>query len=526
MKKISQALIVSVGVAAVLTSCTTTKSSETTTTTTTTTDATGTTTVTSTSTDGTLPPGATATDATSGTGTATDSTSTTATATDSAATAVPGTTTDATTGVAGAPPDVQTNTLPNGQKQVSINMNDLPSDTVICTVGGVPLKVGTYKSMLMLQQVQMTAGIGQDPKTRARLLAEAKKNNITLTADEKQRLVKTAKDSQYKDDAAFQKFLKEKHLTAAQYENEIYSIGLAYKVSSMMLQQGLLPELVNREILVSAAKADGLEKGAIEKYNAMKNSQAFPAMEKQSGLAGEALKEEIIKSELAKLQMLKLAGKTPVTDADLKKVYDQNKTQLRHDERIKLASILVLAPTVDIPPTITSIKSEVRKAEPKLTEAELDAKTAMVDKQLEQRALVILGKAEAAKNTAEFAKLANENTDDLQAKANKTGGELGWVDKASLTPAVAAQVWTLKPNTVLPRLIKTEIGYQIIRVNGHEKSGFLSFNEVKPLLAAQVQQAKATQTINKWLMDKHKTMKIEYSPKFVAIASGGAPKAK
>lgn len=521
MNRNSQATLISASVAALLTvaatGCTQQSSK------------TGTTTTTTTTTTSSAAPGTTTgpeiTTGTTTTGTATDAALTPGTATDGVVATVPGTADVSAAGTAtpAGTPDVVTKTLPDGQRQISINMNELPNETVICTVGGSPLRVSTYKSMLTLQQVQVSSGIGQDPATRARLLGEAAKRGITLSEGEKSRLLKTAKESQSKDAAGFQAFLKEKKLTEAQYEKEICDIGLAYKVSSVLLQQGLLPELVNREILVNAAKAGGFEKDAMNKYFLFKHSRTYPIMLQQTGLHQDALRDEIVKSELAKLQVEKLTKKLQVSEPEIKQFYNKNRQMYQHDERIRISSILILAPTTDMPPAITSIKTEIKKQNPKLSDAEVDARVQIVNKELEQRALVILGKAQQSKD---FTKIANENTDDMQAKMRANGGDLGWVDKASLTPLVSDAVWDLKPGTVLPRLIKTEVGYQILKVTGHEKPGFLSYAEVKPVVVMQVQQMKTQQALTNWLAEKHRTLKIEYSPKFIALAGGSADRAK
>lgn len=438
---------------------------------------------------------------------------------DSSGAQVPGIPTPGAPGAATDAEGVITKTLPDGQQQVSINMSELPNETVICTVGGTPLRVSTYKSMLTLQQVQMSAGIGSDPATRAQLLAEAQKRGIALSADEKERLIKTARNSQSKDKAGFEQFLKEKGLTEDQYEQEICNIGLAYKMSSLLLQQGLLPELVKRELLCNAAKAGGMEKDAMNKYFLFKHSRSYPAMVQQTGLPADALKDEIVKSELAKLQVKKLTKNLQVTEAEVKGTYDKNKELFKHGERIKMSSILIMAPTTDVPPAITSIRTQIKNQNPKLTDAEVDARVAIVNKQLEQRALLVLGQAQQSKD---FAKIANENTDDLQAKMRASGGDLGWLEKSQLTPTVADAVWDLKPGTVLPRLIKTEVGYQIIKVTGREKPGYLPYKDVKQLVALQVQQLKTQAVLNNWLAQKQKTTKIEYSPKFVALATAAS----
>lgn len=421
-------------------------------------------------------------------------------------------------------PVVSTTPTPgSGQlpSQIKVNIDELPNDMAIVTVGNKTIKVGDYRRMMKLQSTQMQASIGQNPMVRQQLLNEAKKRGVSLTSDEQTKLISTAKEQSTKEskDKDFAAFLKEKKITEQQYDKEVSDVGLVYKMSNVILQEGLLPELVNRELLSTAAAQAGLEKQALDRYSKVKNSKEMAQLSKATDMPSDVLKNEIVKAELAKMQIEQIAKGIKVTEKEVQTAYDANKKNLKHNERIRLSSILVAAPEVDQGP-IQSVRSQVLKANPKLEGKDLDATVAQVLTQQQQKALVILGRARGGED---FAKLSNENTDDLQSKIKKSGGDLGWQEKQQLIPQFAEAVWGMKAGEVLPKLVKTGLGYQIIKVTGREKAAPYALKDVKPILEAKVRQDKLQMALNKWIMDKKQAIKVEFAPDFLAMANGKKP---
>ncbi|MBY0357823.1 MAG: peptidylprolyl isomerase [Candidatus Obscuribacterales bacterium] len=399
--------------------------------------------------------------------------------------------------------------------KVKINLNELPSTTSICIVGGNEIKVGDYKRMLKLQQLQMNQSFATNPALRMQLLKEADKHNVVLTAEEQKKLLDSAHKQQAANPKEFKAFLAKNKVTEKQFDAEVLQNGRAFKTSNLLVEQGLLPEMVNRELLVQAAEKAGMKKEAEKKYDQLKNLKDFQTLVKQSQLPSSELHQEIVKAELAKLQITKLSKAIKVSDSDLKKVYDENKEHLKHGERMRMSMIVVGAPTADIG-QIKSIRSQLKAANPSLSDKQLDETSTQALEAAKQKALIILGRV---KGGEDFAKVANETTDDARAKANKTGGDMGWVDKQNMVPELVKALSGLKAGEVLPQIVKSEIGYMIYKVNDIQKPGYISFTEVKPLLEAEAKQKKMQTTVNGWLNDQKKTVKIEFTPQFVALAN-------
>ena len=455
---------------------------------------------------------------TTATATATD-TGAAATATDTAVSNPPTTSSSGTDtgpiaanqGVTSGPPAG----LGADKSKVNINLNDLPNDVPICSVAGSSITVGDYKRMMRIQQSQANQAIVGNPATKAKLLEEATKRGISLSNEEKQKLVEAAHHQKGADAKQFQEFLKQSKTTEQQFDNEIMLTGLAFKTSNALIEATLLPDLVNRELLGQAAKEFGGDKTALNKYVNFKKTKNYELLLAQTGLPDDALKDEIIKAETAKVQLAKLESQVKITDADVKKLYDLNKAKFKHGDRIKLSTILIMCPEKDIGP-IASVKSQLTKANPKASEKEIDAATANFIDQAKQKALILLGRA---KEGGDFAKLANENSNDPVTKLNKNGGDMGFIEKKDIIPALGDLVWKLKPGQLLDQVVKSDLGYNIYKVTAKEPAGALKFEEVKDQLKALAKQAKFQQTMAQWLDQRKKIVRIEFTPKFMALTN-------
>jgi parvulin-like peptidyl-prolyl isomerase len=443
------------------------------------------------------------------------SSSTSATDTASSSAANPSTTAPITTGPVQDPVDPL-------KGKVNINLAELSNDLPICIVAGNEIKVGDYKRMLRLQQIQANQNIVLNPSVRQQLLMEAKKRNLELTGEEKAKLLEAAHQQKGQSPAEFKEFLKKTNATEQQFDNDILQTGLAFKTSNMMIENALLPEMVNRELLAQAAEAAGKEKQAMNFYLTFKHSKQYGQLEQQTGLTQDQIRDEIVKEELAKLQIKDLEPKATVSNAEVKKTYDEHKEMFKHDERIKLSTILIACPEHDIGP-IQSVRNQVMKAQPKLEGKQLDDAVTQVMEAAKQKALILMGQA---KGGADFAKLANENSNEPLTAANKNGGDMGFIDKRAMIPALADAVFKLKPGQVLDQIVKSELGFNVYKCTAKEPPGYLKYQDVKPQLEALAKQAKLQQVIGSWLNERRKVVKVEFTPKFLAIANGGKPETK
>ncbi len=404
----------------------------------------------------------------------------------------------------------------SGQKNV--NVENLPPTMTILTVAGQPITVGEYRRMFKMQQVQLESMAMNNPQVRANLIEQSKKLKLSLTPDERSKLLAAAHRSKAPDEAGFQKFLKEHNISQDQFDKEISDVGLAVKAVNVILQQSLLNDLINRELLCRAASAAGLSKKASDAYATFKSSSDYKQLSQATNLSADDLKGEITKNQLSKLMVEKLQSRAVASDKEVEQVYGKNKQKLQHKERVRLSQIIVACPSVDAA-GVVSVRSQLKKENPKLEGKELDAKVTQVMENQKRKAETILVMAKEGKS---FSDLANTLSDDMRVKKGKSGGDMGYQEKGQLIPELAKAVWDLKAGTVYPGLVQTALGYHIIKVTEHQAAGTASLSEVKPQLKMLVLQQKQQQSVNNWLRDKRSGTQLVLAPQFASLLNQGA----
>ncbi len=140
-----------------------------------------------------------------------------------------------------------------------------------------------------------------------------------------------------------------------------------------------------------------------------------------------------------------------VPEEELRRAYRAEQDRFRLPERVKVRHILLK--TTDKSP------EEIEK---------LKAKAEELLQQL--------------KNGADFAKLAEENSDDKGTAVQ--GGELGWITRGQTVENFEKVAFSLKPGE-LSDVITTEYGLHIIQVEAKEPARLRPFEEVRDELAAE-----------------------------------------
>jgi peptidyl-prolyl cis-trans isomerase D len=146
----------------------------------------------------------------------------------------------------------------------------------------------------------------------------------------------------------------------------------------------------------------------------------------------------------------KLAQSINTTDAELQRVYDQNKESFRVPDRVKVRHILL----------------------------KTSEKPAAEEPKIKAKAEDLLKQVKAGGN---FADLATKNSDDT-VSAQK-GGELSdWVTKGQMVPEFEKVAFSLNPGQTSD-LVKTQYGYHIVQVLQKETARLRQFPEVKSEIA-------------------------------------------
>lgn len=169
-----------------------------------------------------------------------------------------------------------------------------------------------------------------------------------------------------------------------------------------------------------------------------------------------------------------------ITDAQIADRYASDKARYLSQERIKLAYVELnrsKLPPADAP------AAEVLKA---IYDAEKDARFAAAEERRARHILVSFGAdKEAAKAKAEglatqakaggdFAKLAQENSDDSGSKAQ--GGDLGWVKKGVMVPKFEEALFGMKSGEVIGP-VETEFGWHVIRLDETKPAATRAFED-------------------------------------------------
>ncbi|MCL4402755.1 MAG: peptidylprolyl isomerase [Acidobacteria bacterium] len=138
------------------------------------------------------------------------------------------------------------------------------------------------------------------------------------------------------------------------------------------------------------------------------------------------------------------------SDADLERMYNQNKDSFRVPERVKVRHILLKT-----------------------------SGNAQADAAVKTKAEDILSQIKKGGN---FAELAKKNSEDPGSASN--GGELpDWVVRGQTVPEFEKVAFSLNPGQTSD-LVKTQYGYHIIQVIAKEQAHLRTFAEVKSELAA------------------------------------------
>jgi peptidyl-prolyl cis-trans isomerase C len=393
-----------------------------------------------------------------------------------------------------------------------IKKENIPGQTVICTVGGDSVNVSDYKHVLKAKQDQIRQVLQQDPSQRLPLLEHANKENIQLTAEEKKNLLEQAHNTLGKNLPAL---LKQNKLTEAQFEAQMMEMGRALKTATRAIEKKLINELINQAILVDAARNAGMAKTAFNRYIEFKHSPAYDQVAGFTDLTPNQLRDKIIEEYLAEAMQKKIVEAHALPDSKVLELYNSQKEQFKHPARVKWSQIVIAAPTQDMG-AMESIRSQVKRQFPDLSGAELEAKVKETEEFQHKKAVDILNEIKGGKD---FAAEANEKTDDLPAKAAGKGGDMGYVDvdeikKNQLLSKVGDALQKLKVGEVCQEPIQSLFGWHIVKLTGKQDAGTASFAEVKDELKQALAQQQAGMAVGLWIIEKRKTVPIRITPEF------------
>lgn len=203
-----------------------------------------------------------------------------------------------------------------------------------------------------------------------------------------------------------------------------------YNKLSDQEKDALINELVNRQLIVKAAKAEKLDtsKEYIEVLNNIKDNLLIDLWTKK---------------QADSIQVPNM------TDAQIRKIYQENEGLFINQEG---------------------------KARHILVKTENEAKNIIKE----------LDKAPKGKVEARFIELANEKSIDPASKSQKNGGDLGVFQRSMMHPDFSKAAFELKPGNYTKEPVQTPFGYHIIYLERKSEPKIIPYNEAKKSIENEI----------------------------------------
>lgn len=242
-------------------------------------------------------------------------------------------------------------------------------------------------------------------------------------------------------------------------------------IEAVMDQGGknVLDWLIESKLIAQKAKEEGIsisdeeiESRISQLRDTFGSQEKFTSFLSLYGLTEESLKKQLVPRLLAEKIMMK--GRT-ITDKELLDYFNKNKSSFDEKEQVKVRHILV--------------------------------KTLEEAQQIE----------EELKKGTDFGKLAQERSIDTA--TNTQGGDLGWVARGVLDPALEKVVFSLNVGE-RTSIIKTSFGYEIAEVLDKKSAKSVTFEEVKDKVRERYIEDIVQNEYSNWIQELKSSADIVY----------------
>lgn len=251
-----------------------------------------------------------------------------------------------------------------------------------------------------------------------------------------------------------------------------------------VMRQKIINSLVDQELLYKESQTQGI---SIDPSVINNDYDSFKKQFKTEDDFNNQMKalnytEDVIKAQIKMAKSIqKLIEKDVIStisipDEELKAYYDSHPDEFKHPERIRASHILV------------KVDQNATEADKKNARKKIDG---------------ILAKL---KKKEDFAKLAEENSDDPG--SSKHGGDLGFFTHGQMVKPFEDAAFALKPGEI-SKVVETQFGYHIIRLENKEPAYTQNFDEAKDGLQQKLKQEKISEAVRNYIESLKKKGKVE-----------------
>lgn len=254
------------------------------------------------------------------------------------------------------------------------------------------------------------------------------------------------------------------------------------------IKGAVVENIINSEVLLHQAGVEGIAvdpEKAKENYEQFKkqfpNEEAFRELLKAQDMTEEEVKKEFERSSRLRALLEKnIFSKITVSSDDMRKYYDQNKTEFERKESVHASHILARI--------ITS-------ADPKANE-ESKAKAKKKIEEIEKK----------LKGGADFAKLATQESEDPG--SGPKGGDLGFFTRGQMVPAFEKTAFELEAGKISP-VVESDFGFHIIKVWEKKPAGMIPFEEASKPIEGKLKSQTANAKTKEYLTELKAKLKVK-----------------
>jgi peptidyl-prolyl cis-trans isomerase D len=178
-----------------------------------------------------------------------------------------------------------------------------------------------------------------------------------------------------------------------------------------------------------------------------------------------------------------LAAKQEVTEQEINTSYEQNKNQYIAPEQFKVSYIMLDAASQKVEVADTDIQSYYDQHQDEFTQPQRN-RYSVIQTKTEAEAKAVLDELNKG---GDFAALAKEKSADIISA--RKGGDMGWLEPGT-TPDELKNAG-LKDKGQLSGVIKSSVGFLVVRLDDVQPAQTKPLSEVKDAIAAKVKQDKA-----------------------------------
>ncbi len=223
--------------------------------------------------------------------------------------------------------------------------------------------------------------------------------------------------------------------------------GVSFAQLPQDAKDQIINQAIERKLLIAQAKKEGVEKSK-EFQNALEN-----------------VKEDLMLEVWMRQEM----EKVKVSNSEIEKFYNDNKTRFVQPETAKVKHILV--------------------------SSEADAKSIISDLK------------KAGKNViSKFEELAKAKSKDGSAQ---NGGEIGWIAKGQVVPEFADVAFKLDKGKFTQTPVKTQFGYHVIYLEDKRPTTTLALKDVRGQIEQNLRLTKFQESMRKEGQDLRAKAKVE-----------------